>query len=253
MHFIRLLREKTDKRTAIRKNYSFFRLIFPASVLYWKKSNPASPRRFSGRLSFFSKGRIIMQNFWEMFTTTLGSAAVIAAITMVFFASRKRSELHKNHKNIHRVLVALLFGALSIYASVSAIEVDGALCNCRNLAPLYAGLVAGPVGGIGAALIGGLFRYFVYGGASALPCMLACFLAGILGSVLHLVVKKEYRYNILTGLGAVLVTEGCHMGLLCAFGLSETAAKIALPIILANLGGMAFCLFLYRRCNESKN
>ena len=66
-----------------------------------------------------------------------------------------------------------------MYASASAVQVDGALCNCRNLAPLYAGLVGEPVAGIGVALIGGLFRYFVYGGASALPCMLACFLAGI--------------------------------------------------------------------------
>ena len=187
-----------------------------------------------------------MQNFWQMLTTTLGSAAVMAAISMVFFASRKRSELHKNNKNLHRVIVAVLFGLLSIYASASAVQVDDALCNCRNLAPLYAGLVSGPIGGIGAALIGGLFRFFVYGGASAWPCMLACFLAGIIGSVIHIVVKKEYRYRIWVGLIASLVTEGCHMLLLCLFGQSALAGKIALPIILANVCGMAFCLYTYK-------
>ncbi len=188
-----------------------------------------------------------MENLWQMFTTTLGSAAVIAAITAIFFASKKRKELHKNNKNLHRVIVAILFGLLSIYASASAVQVDGALCNCRNLAPLYAGLVSGPIGGIGAALIGGLFRYFVYGGASAVPCMLACFLAGIIGTVIHLVIKKEYRYNLLTGLCASILTEGCHMLLLIVFGLGATAGKIALPIILANILGMAFCLYIYKQ------
>ena len=191
-----------------------------------------------------------MEGTWAMFTTTLGSATVIAAVSTIFFSSKKRSELHKNHKNVHRIIVAVLFGLLSIYASASAIEVDGALCNCRNLAPLYAGLVGGPVAGIGAALIGGLFRFFVYGGASAVPCMLACFLAGIIGSVIHLVIKKDIRYNVLTGICASVLTEGCHMLLLCAFDLASVAKQIALPIILANVCGMAFCLYMYKRMNR---
>ena len=191
-----------------------------------------------------------MNNLWQMFTTTLGSAAVIAAVTSIFFASRKRSELHKKNKTMHSVLIAVLFGLLSIYASASAIKVDGALCNCRNLAPLYAGLVGGPIGGIGAALIGGLFRYFVYGGSSALPCMLACFLAGIVGTVAHLVIKKEHRYNLLTGLILSVLTEGSHMLILVAFGQGELAGKIALPIILANVLGMAFCLYIYKRFDK---
>lgn len=187
-----------------------------------------------------------MTSFWQMFTTTLGSAAVITAVSMVFFSSKKRSELHKKNKNLHRIIIAVLFGLLSIYASVSAIKVDGALCNCRNLAPLYAGLVGGPIGGIGAALIGGLFRYFVYGGDSALPCMLACFLAGIIGTLVHILIKKEYRHRVLTGVIASLLTEGCHMLLLCLFGQAEIAAKIALPIIISNVLGMAFCLYIYK-------
>ncbi|MBQ0110318.1 MAG: hypothetical protein KBS41_00105 [Oscillospiraceae bacterium] len=92
-----------------------------------------------------------------MFTTTLGSAAVIGTVTMVFFASSKRSALHKEDKNLHRVILALFFGVLSIYASASAMTVKvgeiEALCNCRNLAPLYAGLVGGPIAGIGSATI----------------------------------------------------------------------------------------------------
>ena len=193
-----------------------------------------------------------MTGLWKMFTTTLGSAAVISALSMLFFSSSARSKLHKEHKNAHRILLAVVFGIFSIYASASAVEVDGALCNCRNLAPLYAGLVGGPVAGIGAALIGGLFRYFVYGGASAMPCMLACFCAGIIGSVLHRAVKKPARYSLLTGLCGSVLTEGIHMALLCIFGLASIAAKIWLPILLANICGMAFCLFMYTRCGAGR-
>ncbi len=193
-----------------------------------------------------------MQNFWQMFTTTLGSAAVIAALTAVFFSSKKRSELHKKNKNLHRIILAVFFGLLSIYASASAVQVDGALCNCRNLAPLYAGLVGGPIAGIGAALIGGLFRFFVYGGASAVPCMLACFVAGTIGSVIHLVIKKKERYSVATGVIASLVTEGCHMLLLCVFGQAAVAGKIALPIIFANVLGIAFCLYIYTKFDRSE-
>ena len=194
-----------------------------------------------------------MTGFWPMFTTTLGSAAVIAAISMLFFSSKRRSELHKNNKALHRLIVAILFGLLSIYASVSAVEIDGALCNCRNLAPLYAGLVAGPWAGIGAALIGGLFRFFVYGGVSAWPCMIACILAGVIGSLAHVIFKKKIKYNVFFGMALSVITEGCHMLLLCIFDLSSIAAQIALPIVLSNILGMAFCLFIYKRFAHTNN
>ena len=92
-----------------------------------------------------------MNSIFTMFTTTIGSAAVIAAISALFFSSKKRSELHRKNKRAHSFLLAFVFGILSIYASVSAVSVDGLLCNCRNLPPLYAGMVGGPIAGIGAA------------------------------------------------------------------------------------------------------
>lgn len=189
-------------------------------------------------------------SLWEMFTTTLGSAAVIAIISALFFASPKRKELHKNNKNLHRIIVAIVFGLLSIYASASAVPVDGLLCNCRNLAPLFAGMTSGPIAGLTSALIGGLFRYFVYGGVSAVPCMLACFLAGIFGSIAHLAIKKENRYKLTTGLCMSIITEGCHMLLLVAFGMSTTAFKVVIPVMIPNILGLAFPLYMYNKLDK---
>ncbi len=190
----------------------------------------------------------------QMFTTTFGSAAVIAAVATIFYSFEWRSKLHKEHKTWHRILVAVLFGALSAYASASGFAVplaDGtnALCTARDLAPIYAGLVAGPIGGIGAAVIGAAFRYFVYGGTAALPCALACLIAGVLGSVFHIVIEKIARYTVSVGVVATLLSEVLHLALLYTFNLSAVADAIALPMILANVLGMIFCLYMYKRCH----
>jgi len=192
-----------------------------------------------------------MKDTLMMFTTTLGSAAVIAALAMIYYSIKARSELHKKNKTAHAFLTAAVFGLLAIYGSVSAVEVSGALCNCRTLAPLYAGLVAGPIAGIIAGVIGGLFRYFVYGGDAAIACCLACILAGVIGSLFHMLIRKKYRYTIPFGIVASVITEVCHLGIVWVFGFEDFVKAVALPIILANVCGMVFCLYMYQRCNPN--
>jgi len=193
-----------------------------------------------------------MENTIKVFTVTLGSSAVIGALAMVYYSIKARSELHKKNKLAHAVLTAVVFGILAIYGTVSAIEINGALANTRNLAPLYAGLVAGPVAGVGAGLIGGLFRYFVYGGDAALPCCLACILAGVIGSFFHLLVRKNYRYTIPIGVVASVLTESCHLAIAWVFGFEEMVKVCALPMIAANACGMVFCLYMYDLCDPKR-
>ena len=151
---------------------------------------------------------------------------------------------------MYKVVLALFFGILSIYATLSAVDMGAVLCNCRNLPALYAGLVGGPIAGIGAGIIGGVFRFFYSTGASDLPCMLACICAGLIGSVMHLVVKKENRYKIITGVIGSIITESVHMILLLIFNGIEPVRILWLPIMAANALGMAFCMFMYKRCNS---
>jgi len=184
-----------------------------------------------------------------MISTTLGSAAVVAALAMVYYSLMVRSDLHKNHKTAHEILTGVVFGLFSVYCTVSAVPIKGGYCNCRNLAPLYAGLVAGPVSGIIAAVIGAGYRFFVTGGAAAAPCAIACMSAGIIGCILHIVIKKySLKYNVLTGVIGSLITESLHMVIIIAFGHLDAAKLIAFPIILANAAGMAFCMYMYNCC-----
>lgn len=85
-----------------------------------------------------------------------------------------------------------------------------------------------------------------------MPCMLACFAAGIIGSVAHYAIKKEVRYSVLCGAVLGLIVEACHMLLLCAFGLKAIAAQIALPIMLSNVLAMSYCLYIYKKFGRNK-
>jgi phosphoserine phosphatase RsbU/P len=65
---------------------------------------------------------------------------------------------------------------------VGGVEFMGAIINVRDLGPMVGGLVGGPVVGVGAGLIGALYRASL-GGFSVVPCVLATVLAGLLGGL----------------------------------------------------------------------
>jgi len=75
-----------------------------------------------------------------------------------------------------QVLIILIFGVLSIYGNISGIWFNGTEANVRDLGPVIAGLMLGPVIGISSAIIGALFR-FSLGGVTAIPCTLTTLIA----------------------------------------------------------------------------
>ena len=65
-----------------------------------------------------------------------------------------------------QIIVGILFGGVSAFASSYGVEWLGAVVNVRDAAPLSAGLIFGAPAGIIAGFIGGLYRWFsVYWGA----------------------------------------------------------------------------------------
>jgi len=189
-----------------------------------------------------------MNDTFLMFSTTLGSAAVVAALAMVYYSLKGRSELHKNHKMAHEILTGLVFGLLSVYCSLSAVRISDVQCNCRDLPVIYAGMVAGPISGIIAGVIGAGFRYFVSGGPAALACALGCLSATAVGCILHVIIKKYYKYNVLIGVIGAVVAESIHLFIGTLFGFSEGIRISAFPMIFANAAGMAFCMYMYNCC-----
>lgn len=62
------------------------------------------------------------------------------------------------------LLISPLFGSLAVYGTLRSIELSGAIVNIRDLAPLVAELLGGPITGTLIGLIGGIHRYIFLGG-----------------------------------------------------------------------------------------
>jgi sigma-B regulation protein RsbU (phosphoserine phosphatase) len=147
----------------------------------------------------------------------------------------------------NQAILILAFGILSIYGSASGVDILGAPLNIRDLGPMVAGFVGGPVAGIGAGLIGAGYR-MTMGGFTAVACSLATVLAGLLAGLINLANKRRFPGTLLAVSGAVLF-EGMHMGLVLLISrpLSqavELVSDVAFPMIAVNAAGMFIFAFI---------
>ncbi len=111
----------------------------------------------------------------------------------------------------YAVFIAL-FGLFSIFGTyIGTTENSGAITNIRDLAPIIAGFVAGPLVGTAVGLVGGLHRFFV-GGVSCVPCSIATVLAGLLAGLIFRANKGKLLGAVPAMLFAVAV-ELMHGGL----------------------------------------
>src|SRR4030065_636327 len=121
------------------------------------------------------------------------TACVVVAFAYVltrtgFFAQI----LDKKFSFKNQAILSLRFGALSVVGTYGGLILpSGAIANIRDLGPMVAGLVGGPVVGVGAGLIGGIHRCFL-GGFVAFPCSLATIFAGIIGGLWYILRKREF-------------------------------------------------------------
>lgn len=76
-----------------------------------------------------------------------------------------------------QIIIGILFGSVSAFASSYGVEWLGTVVNVRDAAPLSAGLIFGAPAGIISGFIGGLYRWFsVYWGGGYLhtACLQYC-------------------------------------------------------------------------------
>ena len=149
---------------------------------------------------------------------------------------------------LQKGLFSVFFGVLAVYGTMRGFKVLGAIANIRDLAPLMAGVLGGPVAGTLAGIIGGIHRLSV-GGFTAIPCSLATILAGLMAGILSKRIRGE---NLLAkGTTLAITVEVFHMALILALArpfseAMKTVGQIALPMIVANAAGMLLFLYLFR-------
>ena len=124
----------------------------------------------------------------NMFLTLLNNMAVLILTAYIFSRTRIYEELMAGKRGFKNMAcLVFITGLLSIYGTVSGVDIMGNIANVRDLGPMIAGFVAGPLAGVLTGLIGGTHRY-LSGGESRLPCALATVLAGLLAGLF-------YRFN----------------------------------------------------------
>lgn len=182
---------------------------------------------------------------------------VIIVVAYLLTRSRIFLEVLDGHPAVKtQVILILVFGALSVYGTLSGVEFMGAIVNVRDLGSMLAGLLGGPWVGLGAGLIGAAYRLSL-GGFTVYSCSLATVLAGLFGGVIWLARGRRFAGITIAVLFAILM-EGFHMLLALAlcrpFDQAVTVVStVALPMILANAAGMfVFAFIIENLQNERK-
>jgi len=184
----------------------------------------------------------------SLFTDLVEKVCVIVVIAYLLTRLKYFTEVLDGKLTIrNQLIMILIFGGISIYGSYSGVNIFGAIANVRDLGPMVAGLVGGPIVGLGAGLIGGLHR-LTMGGFTCIPCSLSTILAGLFAGIIYLANKKRF-----IGIwGAVLFSillETFHMilALILASPFAqalEVVEDLYIPMILANAVGMFIFAFM---------
>jgi sigma-B regulation protein RsbU (phosphoserine phosphatase) len=146
------------------------------------------------------------------------------------------------------LIFVVLFGLFSIFGTLIGIQGRyGDIANIRDLAPMVAGLVAGPWAGLAVGLIGGIHR-LTLGGVSCIACSLATVLAGLLAGVVYKL-NKGKLVGIIPAMVFAIAVELLHAGLALAIvrPFSEAVAIVLADIpemIVANSLGVAISVII---------
>ena len=136
-------------------------------------------------------------------------------LVLVIYLIDKHTPAKKLPHMAKQVIIGILFGCVSAFASSYGVQWLGTVVNVRDAAPLSAGLVFGAPAGIISGLIGGLYRWFsVYWGGgmyTRLACSIATILAGFMAAGLRKLMFDNKKPTWGYGICIAVVSEVIHM------------------------------------------
>ena len=155
---------------------------------------------------------------------------------------------------VKQIIIGLLFGGVSAFASSFGVELLGTTVNVRDAAPLSAGLIFGAPAGIISGIIGGLYRWFsVYWGAgeyTQLACSLATVLAGFMAAGLRKLMFDNKKPTWGYGVCIAVVCEVIHMIMIFLTNMKDSSYAFefvkgaTLPMILGNAVAVGFAIII---------
>ncbi|MCF0111355.1 MAG: SpoIIE family protein phosphatase, partial [Erysipelotrichaceae bacterium] len=190
----------------------------------------------------------------------LTASVTVILVTILSWMENKTA--YGQQKPWKRQLVAgILLGISACIASDYGTNINGAICNVRDAAPLSAGLMFGPNAGVIAGLIGGIYRFFwgapiqqVFsaewlsvmflptspGGFTRLACTFGTIAAGIFGALAREYLFEDKRPSWLGSCALGITIEIFHMILVFVFRLDAMQQgyvilrQVIVPMVLGN-------------------
>ena len=160
------------------------------------------------------------------------------------YLANKHTDFKKISYIKKQVIIGLIFGGSSIFASSFGVLWLGTVVNVRDAAPLSAGLIFGAPAGIIAGVIGGVYRYISVIWTDAeytqLACSVATILAGLMAAGLRKLMFDDKKPTWGYGACIAVVCEVIHMILIFitnmdnSFQAFEFVKGAAIPMIAGN-------------------
>ena len=163
---------------------------------------------------------------------------------LAVYLADKYTSLKKMPYMLKQIVIGVLFGGVSAFASSYGVEWLGAVVNVRDAAPLSAGLIFGAPAGIISGLVGGLYRWLsVYWGAGTytrLACSIATVLAGFMAAGLRKLMFDNKKPTWGYGVCIAVACEVIHMILIFVTNMDNSSQAFEFvkgattPMILGN-------------------
>jgi PAS domain S-box-containing protein len=188
-------------------------------------------------------------------------ACVIFLFAYLFSKSRFYAQILEHRASITtQALLAVLFGLLSVYGMSSGLSFYTATVNIRDFGPMAAGFACGPYVGIGAGIIGFLYRLSI-GGTNVYAVAIGPLVAGIIGGLVYHYSNREL-VSVKTAIIVTFAVESAISAIAIAVRIfagdsiekwSTVAINVALPmIVMTTIAVGVFCYILHNQIRERK-
>ena len=175
-------------------------------------------------------------------------------LVFIVYVADKFTLYGKLSKMKKQIIVGVLFGCSSAFASSFGVDWLGATVNVRDAAPLSAGLIFGGPAGIIAGLIGGIYRWFsVYWGGglyTQVACSIATILVGFIAAGVRKLMFDDKKPTWVYGVCIAITCEVIHMILIFCTNMDNSSYAFefvkgaTIPMILGNSVAVGISLII---------
>ena len=181
---------------------------------------------------------------------------------IAFYLLDKKTGFKKLNFTSKQILIGVIFGGLSAFASGYGVEILGTVANVRDAAPLCAGLIFGGPAGVISGVIGGLYRFFsVYWGGgeyTRIACTLSTVMAGFIAAALRKYMFDNKKPTWSYGVFITVVCEVLHMLMIFFTNMSDSSYAFEFvkgattPMIIGNSAAVGISLVVVSLLNKDE-